>query len=164
MKSGVAQNSGGVFCEAQKFLDARNGELGGSGAGFDGFVGFCEIVPGERIDVRTNDQVGVTLPGVELMLLCGADGACNDLEHILRSVAVTIVNANGNSDDDRAAELARGLRGYRSDEGAIGEAAGAGLDWFEQTGKSATGANGFDNRTLTEHDRIAAARRGGDGT
>jgi hypothetical protein len=92
------------------------------------------------------------------MFLCGADRTCNDLEHILGRVATTIVNANGNSDDDSAAELARGLSGYGSDEGAIGEAAGPDLDWFKQAGKSATGANGFDQRTLTEHDRIATGK------
>ncbi len=156
MKSGVAENSGGVFGEAKEFLDARNGELGGSGSGFDGFVGFCEIVPGKRVDVRANDQVGITLPGIELMFLGGADGACNDLEHILGRVAVAIVNANGNSDNDGPAELACGLRGNGSDEGAISEAAGADLNWLEQAGKSATGTNGFDQRTLTEHDRIAS--------
>src|SRR5258706_5440045 len=148
LKSGVAESSGGVFGEAQQLLYPWNGESGGSSAGFDGLVGFCEIVPGQRIHVGANDQVGVTLPGIELMFLCGADGARNHLEHVLGRVALAIVNANGNSDDDGAAELACGLRGNRRDEDAIGKAAGADLYWFEQARESATGANGFDQRAL----------------
>jgi hypothetical protein len=144
-----------MLSEAQEFLHARNSEFGGGGTGFDGFIGSFEIVPGQRIDVGANDQVGVTLPGIELMFLCGADGASNDLEHIPGRLAMTVVDADGNSDDDSAAEFPRGLRGNGSDQGAIGKAASADLDWFEQARKSATGANGFDQRALTEYDRIA---------
>lgn len=160
LKIAVAADSSGVFCEAQQFLYAWNGEPGGSRAGFDGLVGFREIVPGQRIDVGANDQVGVTLPGIELMFLCGADGARNHLEHILGRVALAVMYANGNSDHDGAAELARGLRGNRRDEHAIGKAARADLDWFEQAGESATGPNGFEQRALPEYDRIAAGEVG----
>ena len=64
----------------QKFLDSWQRKLSGGSAGFDGFVRPAEVVPGERIDIRSNDQVGVALPGVELMLLRGTDGASNHLE------------------------------------------------------------------------------------
>jgi hypothetical protein len=71
------------------------------------------------------------------------------------------VNAHGNPDDDAATELPRRLGGNRRDEPAVGEAAGADLDWFEQSGESATGPNGFDQRALTEYHRIASGEVSG---
>src|SRR5437763_1913371 len=97
--------------QAKKLLDARQCQPGGGGACFDSFAGLCEIVPGDSMDVRTNDQVSVAFPGVELMFLRGANGACHHLKKIFGSIAVAIMHTDRNSDDDLAAELARGLSG-----------------------------------------------------
>ena len=59
-------------------------------AGFDGFVGAIEIVPCDRVHVGTKHEIGVALPGFELMLLGGADGARDDLENVGRRTAVAL--------------------------------------------------------------------------
>src|SRR5260370_7590479 len=121
MEGGVAENSGGAFGEAKESLYAGNGEPGGSRTRFNGFVGLCEIVPGEGIDVGANDQVGVALPGVELMLLRGADCARNHLEHILGCVAATVVHADRDTYDDGPAELTSGLARTARSQNPIAE-------------------------------------------
>ena len=140
--------------EFQDFFDARKSELGGGGSGFNGLVGFFKIVPSDCLDVRADDQVGVPLPGVELMLLRGADGAGNHLEHIFRSALMLVVDPDGDSEDDVCAELTRSLGRDGSDKTAVGEPARSDLDWFEQAGESATGANGVHERALAENDWI----------
>ena len=148
--------------EFQDFSDAGKGEPGGGGSGFNGLVGFFKIVPRDSLDVGADDQVGVPLPGIELMLLRGADGAGNHLEHIFRSARVLVMNADRDSDDDVRAELTRSLGGDGSDKTAVGKPASADLDWFEQAGESATGANGVHERALAENDWITGRQIGGD--
>src|SRR5439155_18698867 len=113
------------------------------------------IVPGERIHIGPNNQIGVALPGIELMLLRGTHRAGHYLEHILGYAAMAVLHADRNSDDNGAAKLASCLRGHRSEESAIGEAAGADLNWFEQARERATRADGFDEGSLTEDDGVA---------
>jgi hypothetical protein len=49
------------------------------------------------------------------------------------------------------------LGGDGSDEGAIGKAASADLNGFEQARESATGADGVDERAFAKDDRIAGS-------
>ena len=102
--------------QAKKLLDARQCQPGGGGACFDSFAGFCEIVPGDAMNVGTNDQISMAFPGIELMFLRSADGAGDNLKKIFGSVAVAIMYTDGNSDDYVAAELACGVSGNGRNE------------------------------------------------
>jgi len=84
----------GVLSRVEQFLDARECAACGCRSGFDGLVGAIKIIPGERLDVGAENQVGVTLPYFELMLLGGADGAADDLKDVGWSAALPIFNAN----------------------------------------------------------------------
>ena len=117
--------------KVEKLLDTRNRKLRGGGAGFDGFVGAMEIVPGEGTDIGPNDEIGVALPSIELVFLRGVYRSSDDLEHVLWSFAVRIVDADRHSDYQTGAESARGLGGDWRDKRAIGKAARADLNWFE---------------------------------
>src|SRR5437868_5090525 len=104
----------------------------------------------------------MAFPSIELMFLGGADGTGDHLEHIFGRALMPILHADGNCDDDIGAELASSLSGNGSDESAVAEPARSNLNWFEQSRKSATGANGFDERALPEDDRITCREIGGD--
>lgn len=52
------------------------------------------------------------------------------------------------------------MRGNGSDEGTVGQAAGADLNGFEQAWKRAAGADGFDKWAFAEDDRIASGEIG----
>ncbi len=134
----------------------------GGSASFNGIAGFLEVIPGERIHVGANHEVGVAFPGIELMLLCGADCAGHDLKHILGRSAMAVLNADGNSNNDAAAKLASRLSRHGSDKAAVGETARADLNWFKQTGEGAAGADCFNKRPLAKDDRIASGQVCGD--
>src|SRR5258706_4583649 len=95
------------------------------------------------------------------MLLRGVHGAGDNLEHVLGSLAIGLVDANGDSDHQGCAEGACGLGGNGSDEGAVGEAAGADLNRLEQAWESATGADGGNQRAFAEDDWVARGENGG---
>ena len=133
----------GVLRRVEQFLDAGERAACRCGAGFDGLVGAIKIIPGERPDVGAENQVGVTLPYFELMLLDGADGAADDLKDVGWSAAVTIVEANRNGKHVPCTKVAGRGCGNLSDETAIGKAACSDLHGFEQARESAACANRF---------------------
>ena len=141
----------------QEFLNARQCQLRRPNAGFDGLVGFLEVVPGKRIDVRANNEIRVALPVVELMFLRGADGSGNNLEHVFRRAAMAVLHADRNSDNDLSAELAGRVSGHGRHETAVGEPASADLNWLEQSREGATRADGINEWALPKDDRIAGA-------
>jgi hypothetical protein len=141
----------GVLRRVEQFLDAGERAAGRCGAGFDGLVGPIKIIPGERLDVGAENQVGVTLPYFELMLLGGADGAADDLKDIGRSAAVTIIEANRNGKHVPSTKLAGGGCGNLGDETTIGEAARSNLHGFEQARESAACANRFAQISVREN-------------
>src|SRR2546427_1004365 len=143
-------------------MNAMQSKCKGGSAGFNGFAGSLEVVPGERIHVGADNEVGVALPGIELMLLCGADCAGHDLKHVLRRSAMAVLNANGNPNNDTAAKLASCLSRHGSDKSAVGEAARADLNWFKQAGEGAAGADCFNKRPLAKDHRIAGGQVCGD--
>jgi hypothetical protein len=133
----------GVLRRVEQFLDAGERAACRCGAGFDGLVGAIKIIPGERPNVGAENQVGVTLPYFELMLLDGADGATDDLKDVGWSAAVTIVEANRNGKHVPSTKVAGRGCGNLSDETAIGKAACSDLHGFEQARESAACANRF---------------------
>src|SRR5208337_1788518 len=148
-------------------LEKKSAELGkgaasSSGARFDGVVNTLEIVPSDGLHVGTQDEVGVTLPGFELVLLRGTDGAADHLKNVSGSAAMAVVQTNGDAYDGFGAEFACGASGYRSDETPVGEAAGTNHDRLEKPRESATGANGVLEAALLEDDGITGAKVGGD--
>src|SRR5208283_4387638 len=83
-------------------LEKKSAELGkgaasSSGARFDGVVNTLEIVPSDGLHVGTQDEVGVTLPGFELVLLRGTDGAADHLKNVSGSAAMAVVQTNGDA-------------------------------------------------------------------
>src|SRR5262249_53850973 len=78
-------------------LDARKSQARNAGPCFDGFLSAIELVPGDGLNIRAEDEVGVALPDFELVLLRRADGPSHDLENVRGSAAVTVLHANGNT-------------------------------------------------------------------
>jgi len=142
-------------------VELGKGAASSSGARFDSVVDTLEIVPSEGLHVGTQDEVGVTLPGFELVLLRGADGAADHLKDVGGSAAVAVVQTNGDAYHDFGAELACRSRGNRSDEPPVGEAAGADHDRLEKPREGATRANGIREVPLFEDDGVPRAQVGG---
>src|SRR6516162_1212479 len=104
-----------MLAAGQEFAYAGQGRMCRGLAGFNGFTGAVEVIPGKRMDIGANDQVRVPLPGVQLMLLSGADRAANDLEDIFGRIAAAVLSANGHADNKRSAQLTSRLRRDWSD-------------------------------------------------
>jgi len=141
----------GVLGRVEELLNAGKRAAGRSGAGLDGLVGTVEIIPGERLDVGAENQVGVTLPCFELMLLCGADGAADDLKDVGWRAAVHVFEANRNGNHVLSTQFAGGARGNLRHETAIGEAARSNLHGFKQAWKGAACANRFAQISVGEY-------------
>ncbi len=135
---------------------------GGGDPCLDGFVCAVKVIPGERVHVRTEDEVGVPLPHFQLVFLGGADGTADDLEKIGGDAMMDILNSDGDGQNAAGSELPRGLRGNRSDQAAVGKPASTDLNGFEQARKSAAGADGVYQMAVSEDDRLAVAEIGGD--
>ena len=148
--------------ECEQLPDAREREAGDGGPGFDGFLGTVKIVPGEGLDVGAENKIGVALPNLELVLLCGADGAAYDLENVGRGAAVSIVDTDGDGKNAAGPELPHCLRGNGCDQTAVGEPASSDFNRFEQAGEGATGADGVHQIAMSENDRLAIGEIGGD--
>jgi hypothetical protein len=140
----------GVLRRVEQFLDAGERAACRRGAGFDGLVGAIKIIPGERLDVGAENQVGVTLPYFELMLLGGADGAADDLKDVGWSAAVNIIEANRNGKHVPSTKLAGRGCGNLGDETAIGKAACSDLYGFEQPRESTACADRFAQISVRE--------------
>ena len=141
----------GVLRRVEQFLNAGDRAACRCGAGFDGLVGAIKVIPGERLDVGAENQVGVTFPYFELMLLGGADGAADDLKDVGWSAAVTILEANRNGKHVLGTKAAGGGCGNLGDETAIGKAACSNLHGFEQARESAACANRFAQISVREN-------------
>ena len=148
----------GVLRRVEQFLDAGERAACRCGAGFDGLVGAIKIIPGERPDVGAENQVGVTLPYFELMLLDGADGAADDLKDVGWSAAVTIVEANRNGKHVPSTKVAGRGCGNLGDETAIGKAACSDLYGFEQPRESTTCADRFAQISVREDYRLSVGQ------
>ena len=98
----------------------------------------------------------MAFPGVQLVLLCRADGARNYLENILWRCTAWVLRPDGNSNHQGSADLPHGLRGNRRDQATIGKAPCSDLYRFEKPWISATRANGLDQRALSKDHGIAA--------
>ncbi len=155
------QIESGISDGMEQLLNTRESTASRGGAGFDGFIGPVEIVPGQGGHVGAKNQIGVALPNFQLMFLRGVDGAAHDLKDVGGSAAAAIVGADGNSEDAGCAQIAGGACGDRGNEPAIGEAARADLHRFEQAWKSATGANRLRETAVGEDDRFAIGQIGG---
>ncbi len=134
----------------EQFLDARQRAVGGCGSRLDRFIGAFKIIPGQRLHVRTKDEVGVALPNFELVLLCRVYRATDDLEDVRGCAAVAVLHADGYADHQRCSQAARRAGRNRGDESSIREVACANLHWFEQTGEGAARADGVDQIALRE--------------
>ena len=144
----------GIGRSVKQFLDAWKSTGCRKDAGFDGIAGAFKIVPGQVLYIRPEHEVGMALPGLELVLLRSADGASDDLKDVFRSAAATILNSDRNAEDTVCANLAGGDCGHLGDEATVGEAARADFDGFEKAGDCATGPNGVDKRALGKDDGI----------
>src|SRR5271157_1025338 len=146
----------------QKIAKLGKGAASGSGARFDGVINALEIVPSQGLHVGTQDEVGVTLPGLKLVLLSGTDSSADHLKDVGGRAAVAIVQSNGDAHDKFRTQLASGAGGYRSDEPSVRETTGTQHDRLEQTRKGATGADGLREAALSKDDRLTGTEVRGD--
>ena len=65
----------GVKLTCQKLAELRKSAASGSGTRLDGFVNAFKIVPGKGLQIGPQNEVGVTFPGFQLVLLGGADSS-----------------------------------------------------------------------------------------
>jgi hypothetical protein len=141
-----------------KFLNTRQRAPGGGSAGLNGFIGAVEIVPRERLNIGAENQVCVTFPYFELVFLGGADSAAYDLKNVGRSSAVTIFETDRNSHHVCRAQFAGGAGRNLRDKTTIGEVTRSDLNRFEQSWKSAAGANRFAQVSARENYRFAVSQ------
>src|SRR5215472_1436094 len=127
-------------------------------ARFDGLVGARKIVPGQELHVGAKNKVRMTFPHFELVLLSGADRAAHDLENIGWRSATSILHSDRNSNHGLRAYEAGRLRGNRSHQSAIGQAARANLDRLEQARESTARANGIHQIALGKDHRFAVGQ------
>jgi hypothetical protein len=99
-----------VFARIEQRLDAWERAARGCGTGFNGLIGTVEVIPRERLDVGAENQVRVTLPYFELMLLGGADCTADHLKDVGWSAAMSVFDANRNGNDVLGTQIARGAR------------------------------------------------------
>jgi hypothetical protein len=143
-------------------MDAGERAAGRFGACFDGLVGTVEIIPRESLDIGPENQVGMTFPYFELVLLSGADGARNYLKDVGGSPAMPIFDAYRDGDDVLSAKIARGAGGDLRDQSSVGEAARANFDGFEQARKSTACADGFGEIAVSENHGFSVGQVSGD--
>ena len=104
----------------------------------------------------------MAFPNLELMFLRGADGAADHLKYVSWRAAMTVLHADRNANDRSGAQFAGRARWNRGDQAAVGKAARADLDGFEQAGKRATRADGIDEISLGKNDGLARSEVRGD--
>ena len=158
----AAQFGMSILLLEKKSVELGKGAASSSGARFDGVVDTLEIVPSEELHLGTQDEVGVTLPGFELVLLRGTDGAADHLKDVGGSATLAVVQTNGDAYHDFGAELACSSRGNRGDEPPVSEATGADHDRLEKPREGTTRANSIREAALFEDDGIPGAQVGGD--
>ena len=136
--------------------------MSGSGTGSDGLFGAVEIVPGNGLDIRSQDEVRVLLPNFVLVFLGGTYRAAHHLENIGWSAAVAVLHTHRDSNDVSGAEGARSTGWDGGNETAVCEAARANFDGLEKTGKCTARANGVNETPAGENDGVAGSKVGGD--
>jgi hypothetical protein len=114
------------------------------------------------LHIGAKHEVGVAFPNFELMLLRGADGAADHLKYVRWRAAMTVLHADGNADDRSGAKFSGRARRDRGDQTAIGKAARADLDRFEQAGKRAARADGINEIPLRKNNRLTRSEIRGD--
>jgi hypothetical protein len=97
-----------VQCRGKEFLDARKRASCGRRAGFDGFVGTVEIVPGQGLHIGAENKVRVTLPDFELMFLGSTNGAADDLKYVGGCATLSVFEADRDANHMRGAEFPGG--------------------------------------------------------
>ena len=155
------QTASVVVSTFQEFFNARDRASRDGDAGVDGFIGAIEVVPSNGVNIGPDDEVGVTFPGLDLVLLGGAYRARDDLKNVGGRAMVAVLNADGYAQDKLSAELAGRLRGNGSDQAAVDEAARSNIDWLEQTWESAARADRVLEVAVGEDDRLAIIKVGG---
>ena len=145
----------GVLPLHQYFFNARESAARSSGACGDGFLGAMEIVPGQRLHVGPEDEVGVAFPDFQLVLLRGAHSAADHLKNVGGGAAVAVLHADGDADNHGGTQVASGARRNGGDQATISKTTRADLDRLEQSRKSATGADGVHKVSLREYHRFA---------
>jgi len=113
---------------------------------------------------RPEHEIGLALPGLQLLLLCGADGAADYLKDVGRSATLSVMEAYGNSNDKFGAEFASCASRHGGDQAAICKAARANLNGLKNTRERATRSDRFREVALAEDDGVARSQvRGNDG-
>src|SRR6266850_1978707 len=146
----------------QKLLNARERPARSGSAGFDRLFGAIEIVPSQGLHIGAKNKVGVAFPNFELMFLRGTDGAADHLKYVGWRAAMAVLHSDGNTDHRSGAQFAGSPRRNTRYQAAVGQAARADLNRFEQAGKRAACANGIDEISLRKNDRLTRSEVRGD--
>jgi len=149
---------GGVLLLPQQFFNTRERAQRGSGAGSDRLVGAVEFVPGQRLDVGPEDEVGMAFPDFELVLLRRVHRPADDLKNVRGGAAVAVLHADGDTDYHGGTEIAGSVRWNRGDQSTVRKTPRADLDWFEQAREGATRADGVHQIALREHHWFAGVQ------
>ena len=156
------QTTSGDLGPFQESFNARDSAERNGGASVDGFVGAIEIIPGDGVHVGAKNEIGMALPSFELMLLGGADSACDYLKDVGGGAAVAVLNADLDTEDKFGAKLTGGLRGNRSDQAAVDQAARSDIDRLEETRESAARTDGVFEVAVGEDYGLAIVQVGCD--
>jgi hypothetical protein len=147
-----------IWSRVEEFLDARQRTASRRGAGLDSLVRAVEIIPGKRLDIWAENQVSMTLPDLELMLLSGAHSAAHNLENIGWCPSMSIFDTDGNAHHVRGTQFACREGRNLGNETSVSEAACSNFHGFEQAGKCATGADRFAQISASKDNRLAVGQ------
>jgi hypothetical protein len=147
-----------ILGRIKQHLYAGKSAPGRRGTRLNGFVGTVEIIPRERLHVRAENQVCVTLPYFELMFLSSIDGAADDLKDVGRGATSAVFDTDGNSDHMFGTKIARSARWNRRNQTAIGQAAGSNLNGFEQAREGATRSDSFRQISMGKNNRFTGSQ------
>lgn len=147
----------------KQLLNAFEGVCCGLGTGGDGFLCTEEIIPGQMLDLRPEDQIGRIIPEEGLMLPRGADGSADDLKDVCGVTGAAIMQAGDDSDDRTRFQAAGFAGGDRRNKAAVDQAPRSNLDGFKQAREGAACSKGFCQAAMPQNDGIAGAEVGGHG-
>src|SRR5229473_606851 len=125
-------------------------------------IGSLEIVPRQRLHIRSQHQVRVSLPDFVLMLLRRGDRPANYLENVAWRSVIPILHSYRNAQHKLRAQVACRARRHRRHQPAVCQTACSNLHRLKQSGKRAACAYRINQIAVRNDHRLAAVQIRGD--
>ena len=136
-------------------FDLGQRSTGDGFAGGNQFGGALEAIVAESANVGGKNDVGGSFPDAAHLLLGDGEALSDYVEDVTRSLEVDPVRAEIDAEHTIGSHLAQWNGGNRMSEHAVDEETTVDVYRQEHAGIGATGADGIDERTGLENDRVA---------